>query len=182
MDGIEAALKAVSAAEKLDGAEDFEVSKNRSRPYIEGAHNRALVNIMLDKVETDVSRSDIHEKTHRATFNFDMYVIGENDGLEPADEKAMSRLMLLTAQVEYAITALANICFGLQVSEIDYRNETALQFYPHEDDDSTAVYAPARMTLVLYFPYKVADLSNLPSLTRISMQALNDLALQYDYK
>jgi len=156
IDGIVNALTAV--AEEEAAWAYFEVSKNRSRPYIESVTNKALVNIVLDSIETDSARSSLQNKMHKATYFIDMYVKGNTgEVLEPADEVATDRLHLLTAQVEYALTHKSNNRFGLAIGQVENRSEITLKFYSLQDENSAAVYAPARWTMILYFPYAPAE-------------------------
>jgi len=127
--GIVAALEDVAAAEAaIDPALNFEVSKNRGRPYIESQTNKALVNVLLNKVEPDTDRSStLYMKMQKATYHLDMYVRGEDTSLVPADVIAVERLQKLTGQVEDAITDMKNTRFNLQTGQIDQRIESTLQ-------------------------------------------------------
>lgn len=183
MDGMESAVKEVADSEKaINTARYFIVEKNRSRPEIEDVNRKAIVNILLDKVETDTERSTKHLKIHKATYHFDMYAKGDGKDMSPADEVAAIRLHLLTAQVEYGITAMKNARFGLQVGQIDGSIETFLQFFSSEDSkESTSIFAPARFIMICYFPYYPAGLENLPDLDTVDIKLLEDWNLQFDY-
>lgn len=179
--GIKAALEEVAQDEAaINPALNFLISANRSRPYIEGVKNKALVNVLLFKVGTD-PKSSSHNKIHRAVYHLDMYVRGTNSELTPPDEAAMERLHLLTAQVEYAITRMKNHRMGLAVGEISPEVETTLQYYPHEGEDSAGVYAPARFEMVCKFPYTVPDDAERTDLSRIDIELLEEWTVRFDY-
>ena len=182
MPGMEAAIEEVRAAEAIVApARNFEISLNRGRPYIESVEKKALVNILLKKVETDSERSSKHQKVHKGIYHFDMYVRGTTTDLEPADESSMLRLLLLSAQVESALTAMKNQRFGLTVGKIDRRIALDLEIYPFEDPrESASTYAPARFTMECFFPYSPSDLE-LPDLESLDIKMLEDWNTKFIY-
>ena len=184
IDGIVAALEEVAAAEAAeDPALNFEVSKNRGRPYIESQTKKALVNVLLNKVDPDTDRSSVlHGTMEKATYHLDMYVRGTDNDLTPADEAAVIRLQLLAGQVRHAITAMKNARFNLAVGKIEPRIESSLQFYELEDDrQASSIYAPARYMFSCYFPYTPADISP-PALETIDIEIINLWRTQFNYE
>lgn len=180
--GMKNAIDEVRVSESaINTALDFEISINRSRPYIESVNNKALVNILLNKVAPDRERSSKHNKIHMATYYFDMYVRGSDSDLIPADETAVLRLHLLTAQIEFALTAMKNARFGLPVGQIDSRIDLDLEFYTIEDDrESTSPFAPARFIMVCYFPYNPEDVQA-PGLTSVNIKLLEEWNIKFNY-
>jgi len=166
----------------LNHAFYFEVSKYRSRPYIESLHNKAFVNIRIDKIETDGSQTSIHSRVHKVTFNIDLYAKGNNNDEEYEDTAAAERLIWLIAQVETAIYNLKNSNFGLATGEIvraaaDY----SCQFYSTESDESSSTYSPARISFTCTFPYKFQEFAP-DSLSSIETGLLKDWSLLFRYR
>jgi hypothetical protein len=185
-DGIMDALEEVAASEAAESAaRNFSVENGRSRAYVETVKNKALVNVVLYSVEPDRERSSIHQQLDRVTYHVNMYVKGNDDSLTPADAAATNRLHLLANQVRYALTQLKNRDFGLTVGQVDTRaSSISIQFYPHEDENSASVYAPARAVMTVYFPYDLADTATKTAIasvkaTSVSADDLEIWAMRY---
>jgi len=182
IEGIYDAIKEVADAEYAeDPVLGFEVSKNRARPYIESVTNKALVNILLNKVDPISKESSEYGEMQTATYHLDMYVRGSDTDLVPADESAIIRLQLLTSQVMFAIKAMKNVRFNISVGKIRRRIESSLQFYDIEDDrQSSSMYAPARYIFSCDFPYAPDDIIS-PALQTVDLEIIDSWRVQFNY-
>jgi hypothetical protein len=183
-DGIvEVLRKAAAAAADVSPALNFEVFENRFRPYIENAKNKAIVNVRIDKIDTDANQTSIHGRVHKVTYNVDMYAKGNSNNDEHEDSVAAERLLWLVAQVEQVIFALKNSNFGLATGEIvRSASDYSCQFYSQDSDESSSVYAPARITFSCFFPYAFKDLEDLKVLDSIEANLLNDWSILLNYE
>lgn len=181
IDGIYDAIKEVADAEAIiDPVLGFVVSKNRARPYIESVTNKALVNVLLNKVDPTGMSSQYAERL-TATYHLDMYVRGADTVLIPADESASTRLQLLTGQVMFAVKAMKNIRFNLDVGQIARNIESSLQFYELEDDrQSSSMYAPARYIFKCDFPYSPEDIIS-PALKTLDVDLVDSWRVQFNF-
>jgi hypothetical protein len=188
---IVAILRAVAAEEAaVDARRNFRVSNSRWRPWIESQQNVALVNVMIDAVEPDTTRSGTRRyKTDLVTVNLDLYALGtyeEQAGvLTPADEVAALRLDLLAAQVRSAITRMKNTDLGFTTGSCDSLGVVAtLQIYSQEREESIGQYAPARWTFAVAMPYYPEESTDGVALSELNIEfsrALESWGLKYSY-
>jgi len=153
-------LRAVAAEEALvDAGRNFAVSNSRWRPWIESQQGLALVNVMVDGVESGGNGAGSRRyKQDVVRVNIDMYALGtyeEQAGeLTPADEVAGKRLDLLTAQVRSGITRMINQDLGFEAGTIDTSGiDATLTMYSQEREESSGMYAPARWSFAVQLPY-----------------------------
>jgi hypothetical protein len=171
--GIKTLLESVSTAQALlNSAYAFAVYTNMYRPSIEDIYNQAMVNILIDNVQSE--NAGAFSKNHVVTFHIDCYVRGKNEDdpdntgtLIPADEVAVERLQYLCCQVEYGLTQLKNFYAGLESGQV-MPGGLSLQFSAVDDGaESATPYAPARFILTAKFPYTPADLTGLPPIEQL---------------
>jgi len=172
-----------TAEAAIDPGRDFEVVKDRWRPWVEKQQGKALLNIMVDTVQQQGAGSMRH-LGFAVTVNLDMYALGnyqEQAGLfTPADEVAANRLDLLVAQVLYGLTRLENYDLGFAGGQIGANAKNlSLMMYSHEREEATGQYAPARWAFEVTLPYDPED-SAAGTLADLNVD-LGEFAARYTY-
>ena len=185
-------LAAVSSAEVTAGNPGFTAGRDRYRtwPYTEDL--TAYVNTMLTGMTPESGGSQGYT-LYRATFNIDMYAIGgassetvvdDETILTPANIEAADRLDLLIAQVQWGLTQLAKYDLGLPAGTLYKKPGLTLTMSNQVSEDSTTVFAPARFTLEVLFPYNAADNAptyTLPGIEVTMSKVLESIQLKYKY-
>ena len=176
-------LTAIAVEETLvDAGRDFEVSKDRWRPWIEEQQKKALVNIMVDTVSGNGDRS-----TQRVSalddiiVKADMYAIGKAGEVLPADEVAAERLDLLIAQVREGLTRLAFTDYGFTKDStfgnvIDHDSNFQLNYYDQESQQATGQYAPARWSFTVQMPFIPVDDNDYENLEELGVVVSDETA------
>lgn len=183
-DNIKTILETIATEETIvSSARNFEVEKDRWRPWIEEQQSVPLVNIMVQTVGTNTPRSSNRRNTlDDVTVNIDMYALGEAGEVLPADEIAAKRLDLLIAQVREGLTRLAQTDFGFEKDPdfgfpIDRENaDFTLTYYDQENEQAIGQYAPARWTLIVQLAFIPTDNNTYNELTELNV-SLEDLTL-----
>ena len=188
---IKTILETIATEETIiDSARNFEVEKDRWRPWIEAQQNVPLVNIMVQTVGINTPRSSNRRSgLDDVTVNIDMYALGEAGEVLPADEIAAKRLDLLIAQVREGLTRLKQTDFGFEKDSefgfpIDRENtDFTLTYYDQENEQSTGQYAPARWTLIVQLAFIPTDNNTYNALTElnVSLEDLTDFSLKFTY-
>ena len=188
---IKTILETIAAEEALvDSARDFEVEKDRWRPWVEEQQSIPLVNIMVQTVGLNAPRSSNRRNTlDDVTVNIDMYALGEAGEVLPADEVAAKRLDLLIAQVREGLTRLAQTDFGFTKDPdygfpIDRENaDFTLTYYDQENEQATGQYAPARWTFIVQLAFIPTDDNEYNALTElnVTLEDLEDFSLKFTY-
>jgi len=192
---VVAALEAVAAEEAaVSAGRNFQVTKDRWRPWIEGQQNTALVNVMTQTVDLNDERSGSRRNAlDNIRVNVDMYALGKGGDVLPADELAALRVDLLAAQVREALTRLNDSDFGFTrenpaysaiIAEygqlIDRDLNFQLTYYDQENEQSAGQYAPARWSFVVRMPFIPNDLRVYNDLEELNV-TLQEFALKFDY-
>ena len=107
-------LQIIAAEETIvDPARDFEVNKDRYRPWAEAQQTISLVNVMIQGMAQDSGTSSArHCSTDEVAVIVDMYALGNAGEILPVDQEAANRLDLLVAQVREGLSRLDLIDFG----------------------------------------------------------------------
>ncbi len=190
-DNIKTILETIATEETIiDSARNFEVEKDRWRPWIEEQQSVPLVNIMVQTVGTNTPRSSNRRSTlDDVTVNIDMYALGEAGEVLPPDEIAAKRLDLLIAQVREGLTRLAQTDFLFEKDPdfgfpIDRENvDFSLTYYDQENEQATGQYAPARWTFIVQLAFIPTDNNTYNALTElnVSLEDLTDFSLKFTY-
>lgn len=188
---IKTILETIATEETIvDSARNFEVEKDRWRPWIEAQQSVPLVNIMVQTVGLNASRSTNRRSTlDDVTVNIDMYALGEGGDVLPVDEVAAKRLDLLIAQVREGLTRLAQTDFGFTKDPddgfpIDRENaDFTLTYYDQENEQATGQYAPARWTFIIQMAFIPTDNNVYNALTElnVSLEDLTEFSLKFTY-
>ena len=188
---IKTILETIATEETIiDSARNFEVEKDRWRPWIEAQQNVPLVNIMVQTVGLNAPRSTNRRSTlDDVTVNIDMYALGEAGDVLPVDEIAAKRLDLLIAQVREGLTRLAQTDFGFEKDPdggfpIDRENaDFTLTYYDQENEQATGQYAPARWTFIIQMAFIPTDNNEYNDLTElnVSLEDLTEFSLKFTY-
>lgn len=197
---IVTALQEIAAEETIiDSGRNFDVAKDRWRPWIEEQQNVALVNVMVQTVGQESERSaNRRNGLDNITVNIDMYALGEAGEILPADQIAAERLDLLVAQVREGVTRLDLNDFGFPPDPtyghiIDRNQNFSLTYFDQESEQTTGQYAPARWTFSVFMPFIPKDLRQFPGLdpgeypelTEVNVSVKDDsleqFALRFDY-
>ena len=188
---IKMILETIATEETIvDAARNFEVEKDRWRPWIEAQQSVPLVNIMVQTVGLNAPRSTNRRSTlDDVTINIDMYALGEGGDVLPVDEIAAKRLDLLIAQVREGLTRLAQTDFGFTKDPnggfpIDRENaDFTLTYYDQENEQATGQYAPARWTFIVQLAFIPIDDNVYNALTElnVSLEDLTEFSLKFTY-
>jgi hypothetical protein len=188
---IKTILETIATEETaVDAARNFEVEKDRWRPWIEAQQSVPLVNIMVQTVGLNAPRSTNRRSTlDDVTVNIDMYALGEGGDVLPVDEVAAKRLDLLIAQVREGLTRLARTDFGFEKDPddgfpIDRENaDFTLTYYDQENEQATGQYAPARWTFIVQLAFIPTDNNIYNALTElnVSLEDLTEFSLKFTY-
>ncbi len=188
---IKTILETIATEETIvDSARNFEVEKDRWRPWVEEQQSVPLVNIMVQTVGLNAPRSTNRRSTlDDVTVNIDMYALGEAGDVLPSDEVAAKRLDLLIAQVREGLTRLAQTDFGFEKDPdfgfpIDRENaDFTLTYYDQENEQATGQYAPARWTFIIQMAFIPTDNNTYNALTElnVSLEDLTEFSLQFTY-
>ena len=187
-------LQEVATAEVLiDAGRGFTVTRDRWRPWIESQQSTALVNVMVDSVQS-AGGGTAHNVTDRVNVNLDMYVLGTYDEqidsdtgavtLTPADEIAAARLDLLVNQVRHGIARMKNRDLGFAAGKIMRNIGASLNIYNAEGQESTGCYAPARWSLTVDLAYEPDDDATTVAMTELNLtwkDTLESWASRYTY-
>lgn len=184
-------LKAIATEENLvDPGRNFEVEKNRWRPWVEAQQNIPLVNVMVQTVSPNTGRSaNRRNGLDDVTVNVDMYALGEGGDVMPMDELAAKRLDLLIAQIREGLTRLKETDFGFTKDPdfgfpIDRENtDFTLTYYDQENEQATGQYAPARWTFIVQLAFIPVDdnIYNALIELNVSFEDLTDFSLKFIY-
>lgn len=186
-------LQAIATEEALvDAGRNFLVQQDRWRPWVEAQQNIALVNVLVQTVNTNTDRSSNRRNTlDDVAVIIDMYALGEGGEVMPADELAATRLDLLIAQVREGLTRLAETDFGfsedpefgfpIDKSETDY----TLVYYDQENEQSSGQYAPARWSFTVQLAFVPIDNNVYNDLEELNVSVKDDsleqFALRFTY-
>jgi hypothetical protein len=177
---IVSALETIATEEALvSAARNFEVEKDRWRPWIESQQSVPLVNVMVQNVSPIAEQSGSKKSTmNQIIVMIDMYVMGKAGETLPVDTYAADRLDLLTAQVREGLTRLASFDFGMFDTDgdplIEKGADLTLQIYDQENEQVTGQYAPARWSLTVNMPFIPTDDNSLLNLEEIGVQVKED--------
>lgn len=186
-------LEAIATEETLvSAARNFNVTKDRWRPWIEAQQSIALVNVMVQTTGTNTDRSSNRRNTlDDVTVNIDMYALGKAGEVLPADEVAADRLDLLINQVREGLTRLKEIDFLFTEDPdngfpIDKENTNFnLTYYDQENEQATGQYAPARWTFTVQLAFIPVDNNDYNDLEELNVQVKDDTldlyALRFTY-
>jgi len=189
---VKTILTEIAASENaISTARNFEVAKDRWRPYIESQHNKALANILVQNVNVDTERSGNRVNSiDDISVIVDMYAIGKAGETLPTDEVAADRLDLLIAQVREGLTRLDKIDF-LFTRDPDYgfpierKSDFTLTYYDQEATNATGQYAPARWSFTVAMPFIPNDERTYYDLDELNLtvkdDTLNLYSLKFDY-
>lgn len=186
-------LTAIAAEETIvSAARNFNVSKDRWRPWIEAQQNIALVNVMVQTTGTNADRSANRRSTlDDVTINVDMYALGKAGEVLPADGVAADRLDLLTNQVREGLTRLlisdflftSDPDFGFPIDKEDANFN--LTYYDQENEQATGQYAPARWTFTVQLAHIPIDNNEYNDLEILNIQVkeddLDQFAMRFTY-
>ncbi len=186
-------LEAIATEETLvNAARNFNVTKDRWRPWVEAQQNVALVNIMVQTIAPNTDRSSNRRNTlDDVTVNVDMYALGKAGEVLPVDEVAADRLDLLTVQVREGLTRLKENDF-LFTKDADNgwaidREETNfnLIYYDQENEQAAGQYAPARWTFTVQLAFIPVDNNEYNDISELNVQVKDDTldlyALRFTY-
>ena len=180
-------LQAVAAEETIiDPARNFDVQKDRWRPWIESQQNVPLVNVMVATTNINGDRSSNRRNVlDDVNVTVDMYALGEDDDVTPVDEIASDRLDLLVAQVREGLTRLKETDF-LFTNDPDFgfpidRQDTNfnLTYYDQENEAATGQYAPARWSFTVQLAFIPTDNNDEIDLTELNVSVLDETLEQY---
>lgn len=186
-------LTAIAAEETIESAaRNFQVTKDRWRPWIEAQQSIALVVVMVQTTGTNTGRSANRRSTlDDVTVNVDMYALGKAGEVLPADEVAADRLDLLINQVREGLTRLLNTDFGFTEDPdfgwpIDKEDANFnLTYYDQENEQATGQYAPARWTFTVQLAFIPTDNNEYNALTELNIQVkendLDQFAMRFTY-
>lgn len=183
-ENIVTALETIATEEKaVDTARDFEVHKDKFRPWIESAQSTAMVNVMVQNVSQSSDRSGSRKSSiDEVVILVDMYAIRGAGETLPADEDAAKRLDLLVAQVRAGLTRLAGQDFSMFDDGdpvIEVNGNLTLSIYDQATSEATGQYAPARWSMNVYMPYIPTDNSTTTALTELSISVSEDDLLSW---
>ncbi len=189
-ENIKIALEAIATEEAaIDPGRNFDVQKDRWRPWIEAQQNIPIVNIMVQNVgPSDGTSKKFY--VDEIEVMVDMYVLGKAGETLPADELSALRLDLLTNQVREGLTRLASYDFGIfdpttGVPLIEKMSSFRLIGYDQEGEQNTGQYAPGRWTFSVRGGYIPTDDNDLPDLTEINIDVkeedLDVWAVKFEY-
>jgi len=180
-------LKAIATEENLvDAGRNFEIEKDRWRPWVEAQQNVPLVNVMVQTVGNNAERSSNRRNVlDDVTINVDMYALGEGGDVMPVDELAADRLDLLIAQVREGLTRLKQTDFGFTKDPdfgwpIDRENiDFTLTYYDQENEQATGQYAPARWTFIVQLVFVPVDDNVYAAITELNVSVKDDTLEKY---
>lgn len=180
-------LEAIAAEETIvDAGRNFLVQQDRWRPWVEAQQNIALVNVLVQTVNTNTSRSSNRRNTlDDIAVIIDMYALGEGGEIMPADELAATRLDLLVAQVREGLTRLAETDFNfIEDPEFGFpidRSETdfTLVYYDQENEQSSGQYAPARWSFTVQLAFVPIDNNVYNALEELNVSVKDDTLEQF---
>ena len=180
-------LEAIAAEETIvDAGRNFLVQQDRWRPWVEAQQNIALVNVLVQTVNTNTSRSSNRRNTLDDIADIiDMYSLGEGGEIMPADELAATRLDLLVAQVREGLTRLAETDFDFtEDPEFGFpidRSETdfTLVYYDQENEQSSGQYAPARWSFTVQLVFVPIDNNVYNDLEELNVSVKDDTLEQF---
>ena len=167
-----AVLETVRASQALiDPDYDFEISKNRIRPYIEDSSKTQLVNCMIGA--RDDKNFTVHNKDIQITLMFEIIARAIDEGSDKADNIVFERAQYLSAMVEFGLSAMYN---NLDPSIFNMSPRgTKVTFGDVQDiRKSESLFLFGSVNLDIIFPYNYADYSNLPALTQIKTNLDNN--------
>ena len=190
-------LNAVSALEVAANNPGFTAERDRYRNWDYTETLEARVNVMIQNMTPSGGGSQIHTD-YRTTVNVDMYVIGgatqeetgEVEGeevtvLTPANIVAAERLDLLIAQVQFALTQLAEHDFGFTAGLLGRNTKgMSLTISNQGDDQTVGVFAPARWSFDVVLPFTATDNGPTSDMTELNItleKVLEDIQLKYTY-